>query len=35
MHYWMHWHNIRYEIEKRLDRACLVIAMKMPARLRM
>lgn len=35
MRYWMHWHNVRYEIGKRVDRLLLDIACNMPARLRM
>lgn len=33
--YWAHWHNWRYEFDKRLDRVCLKLAMRMPSRLRM
>lgn len=33
--YYFHWHNIRYELNKRLDRIYLRIAIKMPSRLRM
>lgn len=35
MHYWTHWHNIRYEIDKRVDRLSLTIAHRLPGRLRM
>lgn len=34
MSYWLRWHNLRYEIDKRLDRICLAFATRMPARLR-
>jgi hypothetical protein len=34
MRYRFRWHNLRYEIDKRLDRACLAISLRMPARLR-
>ena len=33
--YWMRWHNIRYEIGKRVDRFCLWLAYHMPGKLRM
>ena len=33
--YWRHWHNIRYEVGKRVDFFCLWLARKMPAKLRM
>lgn len=35
MRYWTHWHNIRYEAAKRVDRMALAIAVRMPGRLRM
>ena len=35
MRYWTHPHNLRYEAEKRIERLLLVVAMRMPARLRM
>ncbi len=35
MRYWTHWHNIRYEIDKRVDRLSLAIAYRLPGRLRM
>lgn len=34
MTHWMHWHNVRYEADKRLDRFALWIAHRMPGRLR-
>jgi|1186.fasta_scaffold240930_2 hypothetical protein len=33
--YYMHWHNIRYEINKRVERFLLTVAMRMPGKLRM
>lgn len=35
MSYWLHWHNIKYEISKRFDQVLLKIATKLPGRLRM
>lgn len=35
LRYWTHWHNFRYEMNKRLDRMCLALAVRMPSRLRM
>lgn len=35
MSYWMHTHNVRYEAGKRVDRVCLWLAHRFPARLRM
>jgi hypothetical protein len=35
MAYWMHRHNWRYEIAKRLDKFYLAVAILMPRRLRM
>lgn len=35
MTYWMHAHNVRYEAGKRVDRAYLWLAARLPARLRM
>lgn len=35
MRYWTHWHNVRYEVDKRIERVCLAVAARMPARLRM
>jgi len=35
MAYWMHWHNVRYEAGKRIERLWLLIAMHMPVALRM
>lgn len=35
MSYWIHWHNLRYEVSKRVDRTLLAAARRMPARLRM
>jgi hypothetical protein len=35
MRYWTHKHNIRYEIDKRIERVCLATAARMPARVRM
>lgn len=35
MTYWLRRHNVVYELGKRLDRACLWLAHRMPARLRM
>ena len=32
MGYWMRWHNVRYELGKRVDRFCLWLAAKMPAK---
>lgn len=34
MRYWTHWHNVRYEMSKRVERVLLAIAHRMPARLR-
>lgn len=34
MSYWTHWHNIRHEIDKRIDRLYLNLADRMPRRLR-
>lgn len=34
-HYYAHWHNWKYEADKRLDRLCLWLVDKMPGRLRM
>lgn len=34
MTYWTHWHNIRYELNKRVERLCLWIAHRMPGQLR-
>lgn len=33
--YWSHWHNVRYEMRRRVERACLWIAHRMPGELRM
>lgn len=33
--YWLHWHNLRYEADKRIDRICLAVASRLPSRLRM
>lgn len=35
MRYWMHWHNVRYEASKRVDRACPWLAARLPGKLRM
>ena len=35
MRYWLDWYNVKYEINKRLDKLCLSLAMLMPTRLRM
>jgi hypothetical protein len=35
MRYWTHRHDVRYEIGKRGDRACIWLAHRMPARLRL
>ena len=35
MRYWMHWHNVRYEAGKRVDRLYLKLARHMPGKLRM
>lgn len=35
MSYWLHWHNVRYEMGKRVERLCLWLARKMPGQLRM
>lgn len=35
MKYWTRCHNVKYEFNKRVDRLWLVIAMKLPSRLRM
>jgi hypothetical protein len=35
MTYWTHWHNVRYEVHKRVERACLWLACRMPAQLRL
>lgn len=35
LQYWSHWHNVRYEINKRIDRLYLKVARNMPGRLRM
>jgi hypothetical protein len=34
-HYWVHWHNWKYEFSKRLDRFYLYLARHSPARFRM
>lgn len=34
-HYWAHWHNWKYEVDKRIDKLCLAIAHRGPGRLRM
>lgn len=33
--YWTRWHNIRYEADKRIERLCLAVAVRLPARLRL
>jgi hypothetical protein len=35
MTYWTHWHNVRYEAGKRVERVCLWLAHRMPGKLRM
>lgn len=35
LRYWSHWHNVRYEIDKSIDRLCQNVAYNMPRRLRM
>jgi hypothetical protein len=32
--YWIHWHNVRYEVGKRIERLCLAVATRMPGELR-
>lgn len=32
--YWMRGHNLRYEAHKRVERACLAIAVKLPREIR-
>jgi hypothetical protein len=34
MIYWTHWHNIRYEAHKRVERLCLAIAVRLPPEIR-
>jgi len=34
MRYWLHLHNWRYEVNKRIERSCLWLAVRMPAELR-
>jgi hypothetical protein len=33
--YWTHWPNVRYELHKRVERACLALARRMPGEMRM
>lgn len=33
--YWTRWHNVRHEIDRKLDGLLLTVAHRMPARLRM
>jgi hypothetical protein len=35
MRYWTRWHNVRYEVGKRVERFYLWLAERMPAQLRM
>jgi hypothetical protein len=35
MRYWTHWHNVRYEINRRIERALLAVACRLPSALRM
>jgi hypothetical protein len=35
MRYWTHWHNVRYEAGKRVERFWLWVAMRLPGSLRM
>ncbi len=34
MRYWTYWHNIRYEMSKRVERICLTIACHLPTEIR-